>query len=181
MEQKISMMSNTEQQKIKPTIEDVAPELFDGDGLQAVLGFAEYMRNNKTPLRWGGVANAWKAMHKGKPICYVRFAQPQYESMRDHKYEKWSVVPYLNHIREYEDTIPGEEYQELLLKDMQPCGGCKMQCAPETKVITILGKEIWGICHGYYSSRLAFRVNDPDDVAIDRIKELLELEMKQRS
>jgi len=180
-EHKLSMLSNSEQQKLKPPIEDVAPGLFTGDDLKAVLDFADYMRATKTPLRWGGVANAWKAMHRGKPICYVRLAQPQYEQFRNQKYKKWAAVPYLNHIREYEDAIINKGYQDVLLSDMQMCGNCKMQCDANSKVITVLGKEIWGICRGFYSNRMAFQINDPNGAAIDMIKELIEKEKEFRT
>ncbi|MCL2433817.1 MAG: hypothetical protein FWD16_04795 [Clostridia bacterium] len=180
MEQKLSMMSNSEQQKLKPTIEEVAPELFSGEDLLTILDFADYLRSSKTPLRISGVANAWKAMCKGKAICYVRLAQPQYEKMRNHKY-KWAIVIYLSHIREYEKSIIDEGYQDLLLSDLQMCGNCKLQCDPKSKVITILGKEISGICRGYYDNRMALPINDPDKAAINVIKKLLEIEKEYRT
>ena len=181
---KLSMMINVEQQKIKPSIEDVAPELLDGENLQIVLDFSNYMRQNKNSLRWGGIVNTWKSMYKGKPLCYLRLAQPQYAHMRDLgdvELDRWVLTLYLNNMETYKDLIFKESWEELIWNGFNKCRQCditKECCNAQNKII--LGKELKGICVSFFSGRIPVDFVNPDRNKIEILKKIMTFEKNAR-
>ena len=175
-EKRISLYQ--EQKVIKPLIEDLIPCFFDGDTEKSVFDLVAFMRANKLKPSWC-LTNAWKAVCKGKNICYIRFGAGS-TYVKDVK-----LVISLNtlHIKAYEQTIIDEGLQQILWGNVLHCikkaeESCNnWGCAPG-KTVTICGKDITNICCN--SNRQHFWFHDPDVATIEAIKRLLELEKKAR-
>jgi hypothetical protein len=171
------------QRAIKAKIEDVIPEYLDGDNKKNALEFVAYMRANKMQPAWLS-ANFWKAMCKGKSICYIRLPKGDMRSwlLPEETTNAWTVTPALNHLDAYEDSIIKEGLQSIIWENIYYCrnvllGICNShKCAPG-KSGTILGKEFKNVCH--HNQGLWFL--NPDETTIDCIKKLLELEQKART
>ena len=171
------------QREIKPKIEDLLPHYLDGETFEAASDFARYMQTNKMTLRWAGIHNAWKAAYKGKPILYIRL---NCKYRNEDKYAKWVITPYLINLKKYEDEITKEGLRDFVLNGFWRCQvfaygvPCGNGCAPGTDK-TILGKELKNLCHGnFYSGRNWVWFYDPDEMAINCIKKLLDLEKQAR-
>ena len=172
----------------KPKIEDVIIEFFDGDMKESALSFATYLRENKMKPVWA-VMNGWKAMYKGKVICYINL---QARKSRRHWCDKqwfdesepirsWAITHHLFNIVKYEETIINEGLQDIIWNNLCYCKHCFSEkwpgvrpCSPGISKI-VLGKE-FTLCGG----RQPASFNDPDDKTIDCIKKLLESEQKAR-
>jgi len=172
----------------KPKIEDVIPVYLDGDMRKIALDFAAYMRENKMQPVWC-LSNAWKAVYKGKCICYIRMPSGPYDNQfdqprmpeGDRSRNFWVVTPYLNHISEYEWVIMEEGLHDLISENLYRCNSChpdRDDCALHRKdTRTILGNEVNGLCWG----RPAYWFWNPGEAEINCIKRLLELEKKART
>jgi len=167
-------------QKIhKPNIEEVIPELLNGDMQKSALRFVAYLRENKMKPAWT-LHNAWKAVYKGKPFYYIRLGWGfGKERVNNNINEKWEVTPYLNHITEYEETIINEGWQNIIWDNLRRCKACVYGCSPGIDKI-ILGKELKGLCGGFLGGRFPVMVENPDEARINIIKKLLELEKNTR-
>ncbi|MCL2401843.1 MAG: hypothetical protein FWC90_04290, partial [Oscillospiraceae bacterium] len=56
------------QKELKPTVDDMARELFDEDKLANVLDFLEFLKNNQLTPRWY-TTNSWSVKYKNKTVC----------------------------------------------------------------------------------------------------------------
>jgi hypothetical protein len=170
-EKKLTLLQ--EQKKIKPNIEDVILESLDGNKRTAALDFVAYMRENKMTLRWAGFTNAWKAMYKGKCICYVRL-----KGNSDCVEKTWVITLWLTYIEEYKESIMHEKLQNVVWDNVFNCLFCRTPChgSPPGTDIILLGKEIKSVC----SNRQPVWAYDPDQATISGIKRLLQLEQKAR-
>jgi len=165
------------QKVIKPKIEDVIPEILKGTAKKTALDFIAYLRENKMNPAWT-LHNAWKAMYKGKPICYIRLGWA-FGKGEDNDNGKWEVTPYLNYINDYEYIIINEGLQNIIWDNLCFCKSCGNNCAGSVERI-ILGKEIKNLCGGIIFNRFPVPVANPDDTDINNIKKLIELEKKAR-
>ncbi len=167
-----------EQKTTKPAIEDVIPQVLDGGMAAAALDFAAHMRASKLALKWAGFTNAWKAVHKGKCICYVRLRQNS-----DCMDKAWVITPYLDHANEYEDTAVSEGLHHIVFRNLFYCKRCFPEKYPEGRPcvpgrnIALFGKEIAGVCRG----RQPVWFWEPDGEAVGCVKRLLELEKLSRT
>lgn len=181
-----------QQKAIKPLIEDIIPEHLDVEMQKLALDLIGFMRANKIKPTWN-LTNSWKSVSKGRCICYIHL----FSGNSNGKNVKWIVTPYLEHVKDYEDTIIAEGLQDFLWNNVLYCVHkpidslppmesrnfgmtlpCNLwNCAPG-KTITICCKELTNICRN--SNRQHFWFHDPDQAAIDCIKRLLELEKKAR-
>ena len=172
----ISILDLHTQRLVRPKIETVLPFFLDDTRLNAALDFIKYLRTNKMSPAWAGIHNAWKAMNKGKPICYIRLGG---EWIRETKNVQWVVMPYLNHMHQYENMITDEGLQDIVWDDLHYCRGCAYNCPPLSK--TILGKNFDNLCHAqFYNGRFPVSFVNPDEVAYNQIKKLLEIEREAR-
>jgi len=156
------------QERIKPLIEDAINQSLDCDMKRNALDFVAYVRTNKLNLSWGGVINTWKATCKGSPICYIRV-----DTAHNEKYA-WSAGVRLHHFREYENIIISEGLHDEIFENLSHCDCHPNKCG-HAKKDTVFGKEIvrcWSV--------LGFGSREPDEAMIERIKWLLELEIKAR-
>jgi len=162
------------QRAIKPKAEEVLPCFLDGKMLDSALDFVTFLRTERMNPGWAGVHNAWRANNKSKPICYIRLGK---EWVRDTKNVKWVIVLYLNHMEDYAPAIHSENWQGIIWDDLHYCRNCAYGCFPG-KTKAILGKEFSGLCPTFYN-----KVNfvNPDEKAIDIIKNLLEFERQARN
>ena len=166
------------QKILKPKIEEVLPYYLYGEELESALKFIAYLRADKINPGWANVHNAWKGSYKGKPVYYIRLGR---EWVRDTKNVKWVIIVYLNHIREYEEKIFEESWQNIIWDDLHHCRRCNNGCAPGVDR-TILGKEFTGLCNGiFYSGRFPVSFVNPVDTDIIIIKKMLELEKSFRA
>ena len=185
-----------EQKKSRPKIEDIIPKYLAGDEKKSALDFIAYLRENKMSPGWAGFTNAWKAVNKGRTICYIKLGAGSGAS--NVKDNKWVVAPFLENLNKYEDKIIGENLQNLLWENVFYCVQkpkdsippeelrryalsypCDIWgCAPG-KDISICGKELTNICRN--GNRQHFWFHDPDEVTLGFIKKLLEFEKAARS
>jgi hypothetical protein len=151
-----------EQKRTTPKVEDVIPDYLDGNMRKAALDFAAYLRENKMSPGWAGFTNAWKASSKGRCICYIRLGMGGSVSVKN---VKLVVAPFLENIKEYEQTVIDENLQRFLWNNVLYCAQKPKEsepleasrnyaldypcnhwdCAPG-KDITICGKELTNIC-----------------------------------
>ena len=166
------------QREIKPKIEDVLPYYLNGAELESALNFIAYLRADRINPGWAGVHNAWKGAYKGKPVYYIRLGR---EWVRDTKNVKWVVILYMNHIKEYEEKIFEEGWQNIIWDDLHRCRGCNNGCAPGIDR-TVLGREFTGLCNGiFYSGRFPVSFVNPAETDYDIIKKMLDIEKSSRT
>jgi len=172
------------QKELKPKIEDVLPCYISGEKLDNALSFISYLRANKMKPTWAGIHNAWKSTYKGKAICYIRLFNDSWKNsshLRD-KYGKhsWVITPYIEeNMAIYSETILNEGLQDFIWTNVHHCMRCRVPCHgknPPHKDVMVLGKEVTGLCHG----RPLVWAFDPNKVALDSMKRLLELEQCAR-
>lgn len=165
------------QRKIKPKIEDVLPLYLDDKMKESALSFVAWMRENKMPLRWAGLHNAWKSVYKGKAICYVRL--PRGDNDHQLKGQTWVVTPYLDNFHVYTDEIVNEGMQDFIWGNVFHCMFCRTPCHgyPPGKDVVILEKEIMSVCRG----RQLVWAYAPDETEIGTLKRLLTLEQCART
>jgi len=173
----------------RPKIEEVINYCLDGDMQKAALDFAEWMRENKMPLKIRSSSTRNQgAIYKGEQICTVivyagddwkRAGEPYPD---DPQY--WTVTPKLSHINKYEEVALSEGLQNILWDNINICqnhSGNKMGCHPDKRCaggreFTILGKKFHGVKWCYPHST----IRNPDDATINGIKRLIELEKLAR-
>lgn len=182
-----------QQKAIKPLIEDLLPDFLDGDMKNSALDFVTFMRSNKIKPAWT-LTNAWKAVCKGRCICYIHLGGGGAASAKN---VKWVVTPYLEHINEYEKQILADGLQRFLWDNVMYCVNkpkdslasretihyalkppCNIWgCAPG-KTKTICGMEFTNVCRN--GNRQHFWFHDPDAESVEAIKRLLVLEKNAR-
>ena len=163
-----------QQLKDKPIIEDVIPKFLDGERKQTALDFVTWLRVNKLNPNLT-LIDTWSVVCKGKPLCRVRLLHPGWEKVLGKV--KWGIQIYHGLIGVYEHTALDEGLQSVLWDSVIHCKQCK-GCAPGLDVI-LLGREFKSICGAYGNNSMTW-VYDPDEVAIEKIKRLLELEKAAR-
>ena len=176
MEQKISSLSNKEQKKIRPKIEDVIPEVLIGEMRETALEFAAYLRENKMAPGWSGVHNAWDAKCKGKTICKISLAHTGWYANNKCS---WNIKLYCLHMSKYESSIISAGVQSIIWDGLFHCISClggKKPCIGGNDIM-ILGREYKGIC----GHSLCTMIYDPDETTLDGVKKLLELEKTARN
>jgi len=174
----------------RPKIEEVITYCLDGDMQKAALDFAEWMRENKMPLKIGSSSTRNQgAVYKGEQICTVIvYGEDDWKHVGqrnpgDSLY--WTVTPKLNYMDRYEDAAVSEGLENILWDNVNICqnhSGNKMGCSPDKKCaggrdLTILGKVFHGVTWCYPHSI----IKNPDEAAIKAIKKLLELEQEARN
>ena len=166
------------QREHKPMIEDLMPDHLSGNDLKIALDFAVYLRENKMKSAWT-LNYAWKSISKGKPLYYIRLGW-HWKGNSGVKNIKWVVTLYLNNMDKYKDEIFNTGLQDVIWADFYECKHCGDKCAPGIKK-TILGKELVGICRSTLGlGRLPVNFVNPDEIAIEQIKQLLALEKQAR-
>jgi len=154
-------------------IEDAINQSLDGDMKNNALSIVAYVRENKLKLPWGGTINTWKAACKGKPICFIRVDTEHNEK------NAWGASVHLYHFREYENIIISEGLQDEIYKNLSHCDCSPSKCGHAKKDMAF-GKEItrcWsvlGFGTSYYSC------GEPDEAMLERMKWMLDLEIKTR-
>ena len=171
-----------EQKKTKPMIEEVIPDVLNGNMRDIALDFCSYLRAKKMKPVWS-VTNGWKSLLNGKVICYIRLATDDWNTAKHlkGKYGKysWVVTLYINNTSKYEDEIKNSGLQNFIWDNVHECMLCRSPChgRPPGMDVVILDKKIKNICWG----RPLTWVFDPDEAAIKSIKRLLELELQART
>ena len=173
----------------RPKIEEVITYCLDGDMQKAALDFAEWMRENKMPLKIGSSSTRNQgAIYKGEQICTVFLYAGDNEICLDQRRSGerlcWTITPKLAHIDKYEKVAINEGLQNILWDNINICqnhSGNKMGCSPDKRCaggrnFIILGKEFHGVTWCYPHST----IRNPDEIAIKAIKKLLELEKQAR-
>ena len=127
LEQKISSLSNKEQQKIRPKIEDVIPEILSGKMRETALDFVAYVRKNKMAPGWAGITNTWNASYKGKVIYRIQLKNDGWVNDR-HSKHLWVVNPHLNHLAAYEEIIISDGMQNIVWDNIGYCRKCNDKC-----------------------------------------------------
>ena len=157
-------------------IENVIPEILDGERKKTALDFVAYMRGNKLKPVWT-LTNTWKAMYKGKNLYHILLRNDEWKET-EQRWGKnaWLVKLYIFHTDKYYDQIMSEELQNFIWDNIKYCTNCGGKCTPGHDAV-ILGKQIKGQCN-VYPLVWAF---DPNEAAIESIKRLLELEMQARN
>jgi len=166
-----------EQKATKPKIETILPEWIDGEMKKNALDFTAWLRASKMSPAWAS-ANSWKASYKGKAICYVKLLYSGREDDKNKKYS-WVIAVYYSDRDKYNALIEREGLLAHLRDNIWYCN-CTLQGLPQNcgsrKDITILGKEIKGVCGHYYPMYFC----DPDTKVIQGIKKLIEFEREVR-
>jgi len=177
----------------KPSAEDVIPDYFVGDMMEDAMRFAVYMREINMPFQIHTTARQTQsAKYKGKTICllYVYSAADKnfvLPSMTGS--QTLIIVPYIEHLNIYENTIIKDGLHKLVLDSMYYCvwgenselSGKERGCNPQKgcaggKAITRFGKSLADVC----MSRTNPFIRNPGEKEIEAIKRLLELEKQAR-
>jgi len=174
-------LRRSEQEKIKPPIQDIVTHCFDGDMKSTILDFVQHIEGKNIPIKLGAL-NSWSARYKKTSLCDIKLEFDEHFEV-----QSWTVSPHLTHLTKYEETVAAENMQHIITGNLFICtlypdriysgGGChpSKKC-PGGIDVTVTGKDIKGKCrHRPYPF-----VNDPGEAEIDIIKRLLELEMQAR-
>ena len=166
-----SITSFRVQRETKAKIEDAIPHYLSGDMQKTALDFAAYLQANK--LKWDAW-NKWKVFYIKTTLCWVTLNLST---------RSWVVSPCLPNNNEYQELVLSEGLQDFVWDNFKRCNpNCAGVCGGPTKSVTILGKEIYGICCEITEVN-NYRVDyvNPDETTINRIKMLLELEKQART
>ena len=164
------------QRELKPKIEDMIHTCLDGDAKEIALEFAEHMQAIKIPLKWASVHNAWRALHKGKAICYVKF--PRGGNDKERAGGKWAIIPHTDNLKSYANIILNEGVQHIFWDNAFHCMFCRTPCYGSSPGMDklVLGKEMKSICY----NRQLIWANDPSKADVEIIKRILQLEQQAR-
>jgi len=171
----ITSLSYSEQKILKPEIEDAIPEVLSGDEKRIALGLIEYFRESKMKPSFH-LNNTWKGVSKSKIIYSVLVGC---ESEWFHRNKKWLVRLWLDNISEYADALENEGLGDFIFSHYHRCVHCPNKAHKNNgrhpKTITILGEKVtdfgcWPLLWVY----------EPDDLAVEKIKRLIELERNAR-
>jgi len=166
------------QKASKPKIETIIPDWLDGDMKTNSLNFVAWLKANKMSPSWAS-ANSWKSSYKGKGICYIKLIYSDREGDKNKNYS-WLIAVYYSDRTQYDALVEKEGLLTHLLEKPWYCnctlGGLPQNCGSKMDV-TILGKEIKGVCGGYFHMYFC----DPDESAIDGIKKLIVMEREIRN
>ena len=171
------------QRETKPKFEDVLAFYLNGEMKESALNFAAWMGESKMPLKWAGIHNTWKAMCKGKAICYVRLYNDGWSNAEHLKnvygQHLWVVTPYLSNLDSYTETVISGNMHNFIWENVHHCMFCRTPCHgnPPGKDVVVLGKEIKSICIG----RQLVWAFDPNGAGMSILKRLLTLEQQSRT
>lgn len=145
-----------EQIKIKPQIEEIIPELLDGELKTTALEFAAYLRAKKLTPQYSSV-NSWKISYKGKCVCYIKMSSKMEKNI-------WRVVFYLDkYNREF-----SEGFKKAVQDNLQPCEACLKACRKGIG-LTVFGKEFPNRC-----CHFPIQFVNPKGNILEYVKELIE-------
>lgn len=142
--------------KMKPQIEEIVPELLDGELRETALGFVAYLRAKKHTPQYSST-NSWKISYQGKCVCYIKMSHKMIRNI-------WRVAFYLD---EYDHEF-SEGFNKTVQDNLKPCEACLMAC-PKGLKLTVLGKEFSGICRHF-----PVQFENPNDLTLEYVKELIE-------
>ena len=179
-----------EQNKSKPKIEDFIHEYL-GDMQKNALDFVAYLRANKMSISKYS-KELWMVKYKSIRMCFIKlYMENEYDTLPDGNYPAWSINPNLiinnshKYLNDNENLIISEGLQNIIWDNLIRCRfgeqgegkGCSpgKACGNGTKVFTVIGKKITGVCSG---CEWTTGINDPDETTINGIKRLLELKKK---
>ena len=145
-----------EQMKIKPQIEEIIPNLLDGELKDTSLEFVAYLRDKKrTPLY--SSFNSWKISYKSKLVCYIKIFNKMDRNV-------WGVAFRLEKF----NSELSEGFKKAIQNNLKPCENCLKACHKGVG-LTVFEKEFVNICRGW---PIQF-VNPSTDV-LEYVKELIE-------
>jgi len=187
-EQYARPLSQSEQHKSRPKIEQYISTHLDGGIKENALDFVAWLRANDMSIRWTSV-DTWAANYKGKAICWITIYIERRETivLPDGNLPSWNIaldrIIYMNGRRQ--NLIIEEGLQNVFWDNVAYCmrnenasgKGCEMnnECAGG-RDLTVLRKEFKNTCY----HRSVQRFLDPGESAIEGLKRLLEFEKRIR-
>lgn len=162
-----------EQKASKPKIEDVIPDWLDGDMKKNALDFVVWLRTNKMSPTWAST-NSWKSSYKGKSICYVKLLCV--DRNINNKY-LWMIETYFNNRSKYYELLESEGLLQHLSDNIWYCHGChiKSESLCQRRNVTVLGKEIKGVCGNGYLSTFC----DSDEATVNGLKKIIDFRRQE--
>jgi len=125
----------SEQAKVKPKIEDAAPDYLDGKALDNLLDFVIWMRTNRiTPT----FANKSKeGINYTSHICYLKLVHGSWAIWISGKHRK--------HKSGFiDDFLTCEELKAVIATDLAICNHCGHGCPPYS--VTVCGIKYDNVC-----------------------------------
>ena len=150
-------LSQPEQKKLNPIIEDIIPKFLNDDVKKNALDFVAYLRADKLKLVWHSM-NTWKVNYKSEPLTFIKLCVEGDECGRPGNLPSWIIIPCLNYIHEYEMIIIDERLQNLICDNKYYCvndsinGQLLNHCNPNKRCAggvnrTIFDKDFKGLCN----------------------------------
>ena len=186
MEQERQLTTYQKQKLTKPLVEDMLPDVLDGEILTTAQDFVAHLRSSRIKPSWV-LINQWKAMYKGRCICKIIIRQDCWKNP-----DKWIVAAWLENISQYEDILIAEGLDKLVQDNIYYCvqkpegspAGDKIQhaltypcnlwgCAPG-KTVNLCGKELTNCCCN--GNRQYYWVHNPTIEDLRGLKRVIELE-----
>jgi len=140
------------QMKIKPKIEEMIPQLLDGEIKKTAEAFLAYLKGKKHAPQYGSF-NSWKISYKGKMLCYIKIVG-----------DSWSVA---FHLDSFADGF-SDRFKKAMQDNLAPCTACLKACRKGIEV-KVFEKQFANICH-YWSIRFV----NPTAETLEYVKELIE-------
>jgi len=160
------------QQRTKPLIEDAINQSLDGDMKNNALNLVAYVRENNINVRLGRNVNTWNARFKGN-IFWIRV------DMEHTEINAWHAIVRLRHFREYENLIISEGLQDEIFEYLNHCN-CPHKCDEGPRINMAFGREITHCGHRFKYGFNYYSPREPDEAMVERMKWLLDLEIKAR-
>ena len=150
-------MSNQEQKKIKPKIEEIAPEYLEGDKLKNVLDFVAWLRAGRMTPTFGSRSS--EGISYTTRVCYIKLYN-----------DSWYIWPAGKKGAYVNDFLACEELKEIVGASLAPCKPCGHQCNSGLGFVkTVCGKEFEKIC-----GCCPIRFHNPDAETLETIKKVIE-------
>jgi len=167
-----------EQARLKPKIEEVIYQFYDGEMLKIALDFVTNLRANKITPAWSS-PQKWKANYKGKLICMITLPDRGFNI-------PMCATLLLGNVDTYKEQIKEKELQNLLFDDITYCAyseNSNVLCSLNKPCVggeirTVLGQNLSGVCH--FSTKEHVRVSINSTSKINDVLTLLELEQQAR-
>ena len=173
-------LKRSEQQKLKPQIEDIINAHLYGDMKTIAMDFVSYVKDNFASFKWSGL-NTWSARYKSKALCQITLFVESAAKWGNSYPPNILIILYTN-INVNESIILKEGLHQIIWDNIFYCVhkinenkkdlGCSPTkgCAGGSNM-TILGKDFTGVC-----KHRVWNVFNPDETALNSLKKLLCLE-----
>ncbi len=154
------------QKMMKPTVEELIEELFDGEMKDAMYDLQSFLIRSRMKPQWYATGS-FKSTCKGRPVLRLQIGRGD-QLKRNYVF----MLVYFAGVAETEEfneyLLHDPEIKEVFFDNIHYCGHCS-SCAPG-KNIVVLGSQLENVCINF-----SIRFTNPSKQQCENIKKLIAL------